>query len=134
MPRVIWSSGNCMLYVRAGEPNASERGREANTREGGRRDELGKSLRKIAAHSGTGRSLSRDGRERKRAKRKNAETTLQRRGKGSRGEVREEEPRRAKRKKRRRARVEEGYDEREEGEGAARERVCENTISGLLST
>lgn len=27
MPRVIWSSGNCMLYVRA-EPSASEKERE----------------------------------------------------------------------------------------------------------
>lgn len=51
-----------MLYVRA-EPSASEKEREENPGERARakkggRERGGKSLRKIAAHSGTGRSLS----------------------------------------------------------------------------
>lgn len=50
MPRVIWSSGNCTLYVR---------GERENERERGARSE---SLRKIVAHSG--RSRGRGKRER----------------------------------------------------------------------
>lgn len=95
MPRVIWSSGNCMLYVRAGEPSASERERgregETSTREG-EGTSLGRACEKsrlIRVQAG----VSRDGRERKRARgRRGRRCSGEGKGAGE-GEVREEEPR-----------------------------------------
>lgn len=61
MPRVIWSSGNCTLYVR-------------RERERGARSE---SLRKIVAHSGRSRGREGGGRRYTRGRKRRRERKLE---------------------------------------------------------
>lgn len=169
MPRVIWSSGNCMLYVRA-EPSVSEKRRTRETSEKereksreqarrangdveqGGREQGGKRVceksRLIRAREA---EVSRDGRGRKRARGRRGVEPGGRgdEGKGVAEEVREEEPRRGFKRRGGEVRhegrlrgmrtretqgvtpAEGGY---QDGPRGKRRRVCENAISGLLST